>query len=775
MDFAYLFNETNDDILQFAGGKGASLCKMYKLGINVPEGFVILSTAFNKDELKEEAIKSIEEKLSKLPSAKFAVRSSALCEDSENTSFAGEFDTILDVSKKDVISAVKKVASSINSNRVSEYSKAHGIKEDHKIAVVVQVLINAKMSGVIFSCDPITGSHVNMIGNFVHGAGEKLVSGDNNAYEFKISRLNGKYQGDKDFALFSKKIYKDVLKIEKIFNRLEDIEWAVCDKNLYILQARPITTLETINLDNYEVNQSLDTDALWTSNNVSEAVPDVMSPFTFSILREMDLECQKVPFYFMFGNICGRCYTNISVIYSALGKFGYNIKKTEDLMSDAFGYVPKNVSVPIYPFKFFSLLKEMFSRAKKSLKRMSDSKKQKSYYLQHTPIWYKETRICIENANSKDELLELWDKNLRPYLSNLWYIWFGGAGSITLNSLRKNLIAMVGEEQGNLLCSNFSGSQSLASMKPLLAIEDVINGKMTKEEYSENYGHRSPHEFEVYYEYPGDDPNYIEKQIEQFKDTSLSPFTLLRKQQEAFEKAKNDFINKYPSREKWLTKKLELVSKDANTRESLRNEFIKVFRVMRHLLLKIGKICSIGDDIFMVYCFEIPKLLKGDVDFIKNLPKRRENFEKYQKYPIFPQFIRGRFNPEEWVNSKDRRQDYFDINATASYDNDNCIKGFAGAPGSVTGIVHVLNSFDEASEFKNGEILVTSLTNIGWTPMFPKASAIVTDIGAPLSHAAIVARELGIPAVVGCGNGTTFLKTGDKVMVNGSLGIVTKI
>jgi pyruvate,water dikinase len=71
-----------------------------------------------------------------------------------------------------------------------------------------------------------------------------------------------------------------------------------------------------------------------------------------------------------------------------------------------------------------------------------------------------------------------------------------------------------------------------------------------------------------------------------------------------------------------------------------------------------------------------------------------------------------------------------------------------------------------------GEVLVTGHTNIGWTSLFPRAAAVVTDVGAPLSHAAIVARELGIPAVVGCGNATTQLVTGDRVRVDGSRGIV---
>lgn len=88
--------------------------------------------------------------------------------------------------------------------------------------------------------------------------------------------------------------------------------------------------------------------------------------------------------------------------------------------------------------------------------------------------------------------------------------------------------------------------------------------------------------------------------------------------------------------------------------------------------------------------------------------------------------------------------------------------------------MRVLHSFEEGKLFQKGEILVTTMTNIGWMPLFPKAAAIVTDLGAPLSHAAIVAREVGIPAVVGTGNATALLQTGDTVIVNGNTGMVTK-
>ncbi|OAA86797.1 PEP/pyruvate-binding domain-containing protein [Clostridium ljungdahlii] len=774
MKFAYSFSDITNEAIGFAGGKGSSLCKMYNARINVPNGFVILSTAFENNELKVEAHSDIGKCLEMLSDSTFAVRSSALSEDSAKTSFAGEFESVLDVARVDVFSAIRTVAASAKSERVSEYSKIHGIDDAHKIAVVVQSMINAKTAGVVFSANPITGSHANMAGNFVFGAGEQLVSGEKNAYPFSISRIGGKYNGDKSLVAHAKALYKAILKAEEIFGCMLDIEWVVDDGRLYIVQARPITTLQTIDYDTYEINQSLDTDALWSSNNVGEAVPDVMSPFTWSLLHEMDLECQKVPGYFMFGNICGRTYSNISVMISALRVLGFNVEKSKEFIGDVFGHIPENIEVPVYPFGTAQLIKEMFQRSKKSIKRMWDSKKQKAYYLEHTPVWYVETLERIEAANTKEELLRLWISDVRPFLSALWYIWFGGAGSATLTTLRRKLVKMTGEELANLLCSNFSGEQSLVSMKPLLAIEQVMCGSLTPEKYLELYGHRSPHEFEVYYGYPADDPSFIEKQIKEFKNVNISATELMKKQQSEFIRGKKLFIQKFPGKQEWLEKKLKKVSNDAHTRESLRNEFVKVFRVMRHLLLKIGSVTGIGNDIFMMYCFEVPKFLQGNTEMLVKLPMRRKNFEEYQKMPVFPQLIRGRFNPKEWINSKDRRQDYYDPNARTPVKDENTIKGFAGASGIVEGRVRILHSFEEAEDFQNGEILVTTMTNIGWTPLFPKATAIITDLGAPLSHAAIVARELGIPAVVGCGIATTELKTGDFVIVNGSIGVVTK-
>ncbi len=103
--------------------------------------------------------------------------------------------------------------------------------------------------------------------------------------------------------------------------------------------------------------------------------------------------------------------------------------------------------------------------------------------------------------------------------------------------------------------------------------------------------------------------------------------------------------------------------------------------------------------------------------------------------------------------------------------NDKLV-GIAGAAGRVEGKVRIIIKSEDSDQLQPGEILVAATTNVGWTPLFPKAAAVITDIGEPLSHVAIVARELGIPAVVGCGNATTRLKNGDRVIVDGGRGEV---
>jgi len=101
------------------------------------------------------------------------------------------------------------------------------------------------------------------------------------------------------------------------------------------------------------------------------------------------------------------------------------------------------------------------------------------------------------------------------------------------------------------------------------------------------------------------------------------------------------------------------------------------------------------------------------------------------------------------------------------------VSGYAASPGVVEGVARVVRSVDDIGTVQQDEILVCSVTAPSWGPVFPKIAAAVSDIGGMMSHAAIVAREYGLPAVVGTGNATSAIKTGDCVRVDGNTGIVT--
>jgi phosphohistidine swiveling domain-containing protein len=176
--------------------------------------------------------------------------------------------------------------------------------------------------------------------------------------------------------------------------------------------------------------------------------------------------------------------------------------------------------------------------------------------------------------------------------------------------------------------------------------------------------------------------------------------------------------------------------------------------------------------VFYLTIDELLVVLEGDASVRRYLPPRKETYARYCALPPYPPVISGRFDPVCWAADPGRRRDVFDAHASPPVPASDVLTGFPGAAGVVEGLVRLLDHVEDGPQLQRGEILVTMTTNVGWTPLFPRAGAIVTDVGAPLSHAAIVARELGIPAVVGCNDATQRLKTGDRVRVNGSQGTV---
>lgn len=779
LDMVKSFKELTPELQSLAGGKGCMLSKMFQAGYPVPDGFVILPSAFNENSLNEDAWNKIKHYLKEIrkdnESVLFAVRSSALSEDSAQASFAGEFETVLNVkTDEEIQSAIYEVFSSRESERVKAYSSVQGMDQSHQIAVVIQIMIQSEISGVLFTADPITGSHESMTGNFVFGLGEQLVSGEANAYPFNIMRPKRKYEGPSEFKKYAPELYKYASKLEKEYGAHQDIEWAVSNGKLYILQARPITTLITGNPDTYEWNDTLDGDFLWTNTNVGEAMSDVFTPLSWSIIRALDEEQMTIPGYYLFsGNICGRAYTNISYALSLYPAFGKDIKSLIKTMSEVFGQMPEEIEIPIYPFSKLGLIKGMAPKLKHRLKNIIKASKEIPEHLNESPDLRRRMTETIKEVKTKEELIDLWKTEILPFnFKALWIALAGGRKMVIANKLKDELIKVAGIEDTNTLMSNFRGDSSLESLGPIIGISKIITGEMNREEYRMKYGHRGPHEFELSIPHPGEDETWLEKQIEEFKNSNTDVENLLNKQHDQYEEALRRLKENFPKEANNFEKKIVKVAEAARLRESVRSEWTRAFRVNRAFALKAGELTGIGNDIFFLYINEVLDLLSGNDLALNHIAVRKKNYKKYKSLPPLPSIIRGRFDPFKWVKNSNRRVDYYDESMPITAQDSETLKGFAGASGKIEGVVRILTNPEEGENLKKGEILVASTTNVGWTPLFPKASAIITDIGAPLSHAAIVARELGIPAVVGCGNATTRLKTGDKVIVDGGHGVV---
>ncbi|ACV63809.1 pyruvate phosphate dikinase PEP/pyruvate- binding [Desulfofarcimen acetoxidans DSM 771] len=794
----YFFGELKTDQGYFAGGKAGTLAHLYQSGYPVPCGFIILPVAFENDELVPAAWAQVQSCLEQMrkddDGISFAVRSSALCEDSSIASFAGQFQTVLDVcDDNEVRKAIQTVRRSRHSEGVRAYNEAKGINMTHDMAVVVQRLARADISGVLFTEDPITGNRNEMTGNFILGLGEELVSGQAKPFTFTLGRSNRiwrriGYNGTPELKRFAGKLYKLGRRLEKELGCPQDIEWAIVDGKLWVLQSRPITTLIGYNPATGEWNETATGDFLWSNVNFGEAVPNVMTPLSWTVQQRIFGSWNLLPGYQASGNIGGRIYLNISLFASVLRVLGRSKKETLLFLEDTlYTRIPEGMEIPVIPLPKWSVVPILINFVKMQMKQ-NKAIKELPRYLAMNPAWCGRVREQIRELKKKDELNSLWHNEIEPHLmGGVWRVMGSASRFIDhIIKLRRDLTGMVGPGDANTLILSLSssldlkvGSGLLASLGPVLGIARVACGEMDRAEYMAQYGHRGPDEFELSVPRPAEDSCWLDEQLVQFRKSPADVEALLLKKGNDFIEAWNHFQTSQPLKARSMRRRIDQVALRARLREAVRSEYVRDRWVARTFALRAGQLTGLGDDIFFLTIKEVLDLLSGDETAVKYIPARKETYRKYLALPAYPPIIRGCFDPFRWGADPNRRNDIYDAylpNSGAIYDANDAkcgtITGSAGSAGRVEGVVRCLKRPGEGDQLQKGEILVTPQTDIAWTPLFPRVAAIVTDVGAPLSHAAIVARELGIPAVVGCGNATMRLNTGDRVLVDGGKGVV---
>ena len=535
-------------------------------------------------------------------------------------------------------------------------------------------------------------------------------------------------------------------------------------KTTYIPGYNPVTG---------EWNDSITGDYLWSSANTREAVPDVMTPYTWSAVRSSFEQMIMLPGYPQIGNICGHVYNNGSAGMTAFRALG--LKTFDATSSELYGFDLNDMSelgIPYIPFGFTDRLLvlrnvlNIMNKIKGTLKNLDGRILENSSWCET-----EHRRLKILN---KTELVIYAEHHLHPRLmESFWWMAspnMSQAGAV--GKLRHALLERVGAEDTVVLLSNVSSDDLLASLGPVVGLDRVRRGLMSREDYILQYGHRGPHEVEISTPRPAENPTWIEEQIEGLGKSSVDVDLLLAEQRAKYEAALGRLVKSSPKGYNSLLKRLKEAARLTRLREAARSESTRLVWVSRAFALRAGELTDLGNDIFFLEYDEVIELLTGQKSNVASIPARKETYKKYGALPLYPTIIVGHFDPFTWVADPNRPTDIYDPRQSLKKQLTNQIKGLPGSAGQAEGRVRIVNSPEEGDQLQPGEILVTVTTNVGWTPLFPRLAAVVTDVGAPLSHAAIVARELGIPAVVGCFNATSVLKTGDFVRVDGARGSV---
>ncbi|ROP35430.1 PEP/pyruvate-binding domain-containing protein [Saccharothrix texasensis] len=764
------------------GGKGASLARLAAAGLPVPAGFHLtthayrrftegldartragigdeaaIAAAFERLDMPEDIADAVR---AALPPGPVAVRSSATAEDLPDLSFAGQHDTFLDVTGDEVLNAVKRCWASLWTARAVAYRARHGIT-DVALAVVVQEMVPADAAGVLFTANPVTGARTETVVNAAPGLGEALVGGTVTPDEYVVS-ADGVVRGSGGSLLSAARVAELAglgARIQDLYGVPVDVEWAVAGGRIRVLQARPITALPEV------WNDTLRGDYLWTCANLREAVPSVMSPATWSFAEV--LAQPAIAGHPTSGNIGGRFYLNLSAALAvgrALGLDGL-VRRTA---GQYFGRIPEGVQAPPLPLSRLAVLRAAVRAMGPFLRQNREYRAKIEGLLASAPDRADRLAAAFRTASTPAGLLALWESDVHDVLHVEAKVFDAGAraGALSSARLRRTLTKLVGEDDTTALLTGAHGAAGeLASLGPVLGLARLERGELTREAYARQYGHRFADEFEVSAPRPAEDPQWP-----RHHDVGVDPEELLARQAAVREAAWARLRAAHPGKVARLRREVDELAALARERERARSEFSRTFAVLRAFLVRAGEVTGHGDAVFFLPIGETLRVLGGDETPLASVPARRAAYDRYRALPPYPTVIRGRFDPEAWAADPDRRPDVFDASAAPLGDD---VSGFPGAAGVVEGVARVIHDVADGKDLARGEILVTTVTNIGWTPLFPRAAAVVTDVGAPLSHAAIVARELGIPAVVGCGNATTRITTGDRLRVDGGRGTVT--
>jgi pyruvate,water dikinase len=829
------------------GGKAASLASLAAARMPIPPWFALrppLATPAG-DELPPAIATELCEAVRTLlrsapPGQRLAVRSSAIDEDGASHSFAGQFESHLDVAPDDVSARVRDVWRSASAPRVEAYRREHQLPALPRLpAVIVQWMVEADASGVAFSADPVSGQRGICVVDAVRGIGERLVSGEVDADSFRVThagdivdRRLGSTRSTGAPAVSDEQVRAVATLARRCathFGRPQDIEWAIADGRLFLLQSRAITSLAGL----------VDPDGtltIWDNSNIVESYAGVTTPLTYSFARYVYEEVYRqfcrivgVPerriaangdaLRAMLGLVRGRIYYNLVSWYRLLALFpGYRLNRRfmEQMMGVREG-IPQELERRLAPSDAGRLRDALdvagtmrgLIVAHRRLPRSIDAFRARldaALASESDLSSLRAEELVAHYRQLERTLLTQWDA---PLVNDFFAMVFHGAA-------RKLVAARGGADAESMLNELVSGGGDIVSAEPArrieslarLAAEDrslvdaLADGDVETalaalaehpelqrqvDDYLRVFGERCLEELKLETMTLNDDPMMLLRAIGRLararhegSSTEAAPAPSRTDERARVEPALlSAAAGSWPRTSilRWVVRNAAVRVRD---RENLRFERTRVFGRVRRIFVQLGRRYAAQgalDDPRDVFYLTVEEALgwvsatTASADIRSIACARKAEFARYASLPAPADRFetRGAVHADNDVLAPERQH-----SAADDAGDEEARQGIGCFPGTVRGVVRVIRDPRDAT-LAPGEILVAERTDPGWIMLFPGALGLLVERGSLLSHSAIVARELRIPAVVSIPSLTRWLETGDLVEFDGRTGLVRRV
>lgn len=746
------------------GGKAFNLAVLAAQGFPVPEAVALSRLPKDQNEwaLLFEWWKS-------LGSPKLAARSSARGEDSGQASFAGQLSSRLGADSEDAIrSAVIECFSSIDRAASRAYREHFG----HQLGgmnVLMQRMIEPLFSGVFFSRDPRSNGESGWLVEAVPGFGESLVSGAATPFQFSESEgpsAHANVEGWKPDYLEA--VVGFGRKVQAALGFDADMEWAVDQEGkFWVLQARPITTGQAESLDSKSVvraelerlKRTHSSDTAWDTQTFAEwtGLPTHLSLSIWAqafssegafrkALRELNYEAEPFAEPSLINSVFGRACLNLNLLQREFfGKIPY---VTNPNPRPHLEFAWRNIDLPTV-LHAPAAITRMIAVAWKLQSSHEDFLRKCEAELQ---------ALCLPAATERETTSETIDATTRfcraadTFANDTlkWPFVLAVLAESTLAGLEKVLSQDVSEARAQALVREWMAAElTTVTMRMDEAFREACAEPSLRAPFLETYGHRGPGELDLA------KPRWRELGEKAF--ASLASHSPAKTQTRASDSAKfrSDLETEiHTLRRAHVEREWTYLKSLLELRERWKMEIMKPYFQLRNLALDAGAHLGLGTDIFWLTREEL--VTRTSVTTL--ITERKMKSEIFRKLALPRTF--NLTTLESFVEAR------------PTHSEQNTWTGEPLSPGIASGQVRIVRDPNEALTFEwpQNVVLVAEATDPGWTPLFSRASAIVVERGGVLSHCAIVAREMGLPAVsqiLGC---TERLKDGDHVLVDGNLG-----